>query len=213
MEATALAAKLAIKPAEKTLLLNLPLDLKLVLEGISHDTEAKGNAAYQNLLLFVYSKIELQQLAPKALASLAPGAKFWIAYPKKSSSIKTDINRDSGWEPVVKRGWSAVTQIAINSTWSALRFKPEGEINRKAARVANGSSVGQQTDRPELIVPDYLQSLLDQHSAEKDFFESLAYTHRKEYLLWITEAKKEETRQRRLQQMLEMLQEKRKTWH
>jgi hypothetical protein len=36
-------------------------------------------------------------------------------------------------------------------------------------------------------------------------FEGLSYTHRKEYCRWITEAKKEETRQRRLEQALEML--------
>lgn len=36
-------------------------------------------------------------------------------------------------------------------------------------------------------------------------FESLSYTHRKEYCRWITEAKKEETRQHRLQKAIEML--------
>jgi hypothetical protein len=37
------------------------------------------------------------------------------------------------------------------------------------------------------------------------FFEKLSYTHRKEYCRWITEAKKEETRTRRLGQAVEML--------
>jgi hypothetical protein len=37
------------------------------------------------------------------------------------------------------------------------------------------------------------------------FFEKLSYTHRKEYCRWITEAKKEETRTRRLEKALEML--------
>lgn len=36
-------------------------------------------------------------------------------------------------------------------------------------------------------------------------FEKLSYTHRKEYIRWITEAKKEETRQRRLTKAIEML--------
>jgi hypothetical protein len=36
-------------------------------------------------------------------------------------------------------------------------------------------------------------------------FEKLSYTHRKEYIRWITEAKKEETRQRRLAKSVEML--------
>jgi bifunctional DNA-binding transcriptional regulator/antitoxin component of YhaV-PrlF toxin-antitoxin module len=37
------------------------------------------------------------------------------------------------------------------------------------------------------------------------FFESLSYTHRKEYCRWIAEAKKEETRSRRLEKAVEML--------
>jgi uncharacterized protein YdeI (YjbR/CyaY-like superfamily) len=37
------------------------------------------------------------------------------------------------------------------------------------------------------------------------FFEKLSYTHRKEYCRWLTEAKKEETRQARLVKAIEML--------
>ena len=37
------------------------------------------------------------------------------------------------------------------------------------------------------------------------FFEGLSFTHRKEYCRWITEAKKEETRLRRLEKAVEML--------
>jgi hypothetical protein len=43
------------------------------------------------------------------------------------------------------------------------------------------------------------------------FFEALSYTHRKEYIRWITEAKKEETRSRRLEKAIEMLRQKIKT--
>ena len=43
------------------------------------------------------------------------------------------------------------------------------------------------------------------------FFEKLSYTHRKEYCRWITEAKKEETRQRRLEKAIEMMKKGTKT--
>ncbi len=44
-----------------------------------------------------------------------------------------------------------------------------------------------------------------------EFFEKLSYTHRKEYVRWITEAKKEDTRQRRLAKAVEMRREGVKT--
>ena len=43
------------------------------------------------------------------------------------------------------------------------------------------------------------------------FFQSLSYTHRKEYCRWITDAKKEETRSRRLEKAVEMLKQRVKT--
>lgn len=44
-----------------------------------------------------------------------------------------------------------------------------------------------------------------------EFFDSLSYTHRKEYVRWISEAKKEDTRARRIEQAIEMLRSKVRT--
>jgi hypothetical protein len=57
----------------------------------------------------------------------------------------------------------------------------------------------------ELEVPDDLAEALADDSAARRVFDRLAYTHRKEYARWIAEAKREETRQRRVAQALEML--------
>ncbi|MEP7308398.1 MAG: YdeI/OmpD-associated family protein [Acidobacteriota bacterium] len=43
------------------------------------------------------------------------------------------------------------------------------------------------------------------------FFEALSHTHRKEYVRWITEAKKEETRKARFEKAIVMLKQKVKT--
>src|SRR5215471_3214952 len=53
-------------------------------------------------------------------------------------------------------------------------------------------------------VPADFQKLLKQNGL-LPLFEKLSYTHRKEYCRWITEAKKEETRSRRLEKAVEML--------
>lgn len=56
-----------------------------------------------------------------------------------------------------------------------------------------------------LEVPDELAKALADDSAAQRVFDRLAYTHRKEYARWIAEAKREETRRRRVAQALEML--------
>lgn len=68
----------------------------------------------------------------------------------------------------------------------------------------------QDTEAREVVVPDDVQSLLSANTEEKAYFEKLSYTHRKEYINWITSAKKEETRAKRLIQFIEKLQQKKK---
>lgn len=53
-------------------------------------------------------------------------------------------------------------------------------------------------------VPDEFAALMRKHGI-REFFDSLSYTHRKEYCRWIAEAKKAETRAARLGKSVEML--------
>lgn len=53
-------------------------------------------------------------------------------------------------------------------------------------------------------VPTEFESLLKQEQL-LPLFEKLSYTHRKEYCRWITEAKRQETRDKRLAKAIEML--------
>ena len=59
---------------------------------------------------------------------------------------------------------------------------------------------------PRLIeIPAELKKLFRTEKAAKAVFEKLAYTHQREYVTWINEAKKQETRQNRILKTLEML--------
>jgi hypothetical protein len=57
----------------------------------------------------------------------------------------------------------------------------------------------------EVDVPEALASALAADPAAKQAFDSLAYTHRKEYARWIAEAKRDETRERRVGEALARL--------
>jgi uncharacterized protein YdeI (YjbR/CyaY-like superfamily) len=67
--------------------------------------------------------------------------------------------------------------------------------------------------KAEIPVPDDLSAALEQNPAARTVFESFAPSHRREYLEWITEAKRPETRERRVAQTLEWLAEgKKRNW-
>jgi uncharacterized protein YdeI (YjbR/CyaY-like superfamily) len=57
----------------------------------------------------------------------------------------------------------------------------------------------------EVEVPEALEAALAKDAKARSAFDALAYTHRKEYARWVSEAKREDTRQRRVSQALEML--------
>lgn len=59
----------------------------------------------------------------------------------------------------------------------------------------------------EVEVPEALASALDADADARAAFDALAYTHRKEFARWVAEAKRDETRERRVSRTLEMLHE------
>jgi hypothetical protein len=88
----------------------------------------------------------------------------------------------------------------------------------KEVRKSLGKSFGEvvlvtvevDTDERIVDVPQELNNLFKSHPQEKEFFDSLSYTNRKEYANWIREAKKAETKERRLTAAISKLKLKKK---
>ena len=89
---------------------------------------------------------------------------------------------------------------------------------RKEVREQAGKTIGDEVQitieldtepRAVEIPPDLLKELKKDKEA-RTFFDTLSYTHQKEYVSWIMEAKKEETRQTRIVRTIEMLKEGKK---
>jgi uncharacterized protein YdeI (YjbR/CyaY-like superfamily) len=61
-------------------------------------------------------------------------------------------------------------------------------------------------DEPRTVeVPEELQAALAADDAARAAFDGLSYTHRREYVEWVTGAKREETRRARLERAVGML--------
>jgi len=62
-------------------------------------------------------------------------------------------------------------------------------------------------ERKELVVPDYLEAALSEHPEAKKIFNGFSYSHRKEYIEWLLDAKTGATREKRLETTIEWLTE------
>jgi uncharacterized protein YdeI (YjbR/CyaY-like superfamily) len=80
----------------------------------------------------------------------------------------------------------------------------EGRMTEAGFRKYRGSKIRQ--DRPaNPVLPAELKRILNSDSTASANFERLPPSHRKQYILWITNAKKDETRLKRLQEAIERL--------
>jgi Bacteriocin-protection, YdeI or OmpD-Associated/Domain of unknown function (DUF1905) len=88
-------------------------------------------------------------------------------------------------------------------------FLPLNRQNREAAGVAAGEEVTVElevdTEERTVDVPEDLQAALDADEVARDAFDALSSSHRKEYADWIVEAKREDTRRRRVDKTLDRL--------
>ena len=84
----------------------------------------------RNTIVFVNNYKELLDLLTYNLNKTDFDGIFWIAYPKISSGIKTDINRDIIRSTAGNYGISTVTAISVDNTWSALRFRPTEKVGK-----------------------------------------------------------------------------------
>jgi hypothetical protein len=117
----------------------------------------------------------------------------------------------SGWAVYAGSPWQPVASISISDTWTGIRFKnsPDLEQRRKdrpeeALHDADGAVVVDRVNRVIYPPRDFAQAL-SKHPGARAFFETLSFTNKKEYVVWIVEAKKKETRDKRLILALEKL--------
>lgn len=83
-------------------------------------------------LVFAVNQRQLADILEDVIPALEEDAKFWIAYPKKTSKIASDLSRDKNWDFVSDYGFKAVRLVALDNVWSAGRFKKtEAEAKKK----------------------------------------------------------------------------------
>ena len=83
----------------------------------------KAGGRFDAIQVFATTKKGLEESLAKAKASLNPGGMVWVTYPKGTAKMKSEINRDSIRTYAQTVGLDAVSLVAIDEDWSALRLK------------------------------------------------------------------------------------------
>lgn len=157
----------------------------------------------------------------------ASETEVWLIYYKKGCGIPSVTYLES-LEEALCFGWidSLIRKIddekytrkfnprRSGSNWSALNKHLVAKLVKEGRMTADGLATADfilpeadapRPKRPELPLPVWLKAGLMISPKSWENFNSLPPSHRREYIAWITNAKKEETRQRRIREAVDRL--------
>lgn len=145
---TPLAKKLGIKPGHSVGLVNAPDAFESALDGLPDSAKVTRTSAHSGefdvLVCFYPARAALEASFPSLLKRIGPDGSLWLAWPKKSSGVATDLNENHLREIGLPTGLVDNKVCAIDGTWSGLRFVWRLE-KRKDIAGARDSAI---TNRP-----------------------------------------------------------------
>ena len=132
---TPLAKKIGIKEGSRVALVNAPKDFQF--EALPDNVEfVKPTAKSLDIILFfVTTERALFKDFSKLAARLTANGMIWIAWPKKSSGVVTDLSFERVQRIGLDAGLVDVKICAVDDTWSGLKFvyrlKDRPSLNKK----------------------------------------------------------------------------------
>ena len=133
---TPLPRKLGITEGTRVLVVNEPTGYRGLLNplppGVSFDIEADPPLGFVHF--FVTSAAELAGRLPALLTDLAPDGVIWVSWPKKASSVPTDVTEDGVRAAALPLGLVDVKVCAVDAVWSGLKLVIRRENRGKRLR-------------------------------------------------------------------------------
>ena len=207
--ATSTAQKLKIKENFNLLTINAPADFRKNIgelpKGVKISNDSKN---FNQVHWFVMNKAQMDKELTKILKLIKDDVILWIYYPKGTSKLQTDLTRDKGWDNLLRHdelGW--ISLISFDDTWSTFGSRLKTEADKKREEKPRERPIFDYVDpkTKSIRLPDDLSSVLRKNKRQEDFFNTLSFTNKKEYIEWIVTAKRPDTRAERIKGTVERL--------
>ena len=103
-----------------------------------------------------------------------------------------------------KSQWSELNISRIKRLITLGKMTSNG-LNKIDPSLLDNSAISQNEKNNEIIIPPMLADKLLQHIQASGNFDKLPKSHKKRYIDWLLDAKREETRQKRLREIISLL--------
>jgi hypothetical protein len=121
---TPLAKKLGIKEGASVAFLEAPTEFDETVaplpEGV--DVARRAGPGLEVVVFFTQARADLEARVEELKGAIAPAGGLWVAWPKRSSGVATDMTEDVVREVALPLGLVDNKVCAIDETWSGLRL-------------------------------------------------------------------------------------------
>lgn len=121
---TALSKKLGIKPGSRVKIRDAPLDYEALLHPLPEAAivSSRLRPPVDILHLFTTSRSRLAVGLKRGLREIHQDGAIWVSWPKRTSSVSTDVTEDVVRELALPLSLVDVKVCAVDDTWSALKL-------------------------------------------------------------------------------------------
>jgi hypothetical protein len=118
--------KLQLKNEKNILIQGLPSSIEKQFNKLSFAknlTPLLRSRRIDFALVFAVSEIQLNAILDDIMPALKEESKLWIAYPKLTSKISTDLNREGSWSRLATADYESTEQVSLDHVWHAVNFR------------------------------------------------------------------------------------------
>jgi hypothetical protein len=131
--------KLTLKNEKNILIQGLPSSIEkqfVKLSFAKNLTPLLKSRKLDFALIFAVSENQLNSILSDIMGAMKEETRLWVAHPKLTSKISTDLNRDSSWNKLNDIGYEAVETVSLDHVWQAISFvKAELEVVEQEVKI------------------------------------------------------------------------------
>lgn len=101
-------------------------------------------------LVFAVNLQQLSDILHEVVPALREEGSLWVAYPRPSSKIASDLNRQTSWCCILENGYENAEEVGLDHVWNAIRFERR-EID--CAQLDDASNRTEQSPSPAMRMP------------------------------------------------------------
>jgi hypothetical protein len=144
MFSNSLFEKLDLREEKNLLIQGLPSSIEKQFAKLSYAKNVTPLLKARKIdfaLVFAVNYNQLSCILKEVFTALSDKSKLWIAYPKVTSKIASDLNRDCSWQLLSDSDFEAVDQVALDHVWTAMLFKKASTENAPSVLKIKSKSV------------------------------------------------------------------------